>query len=95
MLRAGLKGIEEGYELMPAVEDDIFEMNEEEMAERGIGVLPGSLGEAIKIAKNSELLKEALGEEVHAKFVANKEAEWNAYRTQVHQYEIDNYLPML
>ena len=95
MLRAGLKGIEEGYTLQDAVEDDIFDMSIAEMEERGIGVLPGSLGEAIHHAKDSELLQEALGKEVHAKFIANKVAEWNAYRSQVHQFEIENYLPML
>ncbi len=95
MLRAGLKGIEEGYELADAVEDDIFEMTPAEMQERGIFALPGSLGEAIALAEKSELLKEVLGEQVFEKFLENKRAEWDAYRTQVTQYEVDTYLPML
>lgn len=95
MLRAGLKGIEENYTLRPAVEGDIFEMSDAEMAQAGIDALPGSLKEAIDLAKDSSLLKEALGEEVHSKLINNKIIEWNDYRRQVHKYEIDAYLPKL
>ncbi len=95
MLRAGLKGITENYQLSPATESDIYEMSDTEMAKQGITALPGSLREAIELAKGSALLKEALGEEVHTKLIANKVHEWNEYRRQVHQYEIDKYLPIL
>lgn len=95
MLRAGLEGVEANYPLGPATEHDIFEMSDEAMTQAGITALPGSLKEAIDLAKGSTLLKTALGEEVHAKLIANKLAEWNDYRRQVHQYEIDTYLPKL
>lgn len=95
MLRAGLKGIEENYELAPATEGDIFEMNQAEMNKAGIEALPGSLREAIEYAEDSQLLKDTMGVDLHAKFIENKVIEWNNYRRQVHQYEIDTYLPML
>ena len=95
MLRAGLKGIMENYQLGPATEDDIYEMSDAAMAKAGITALPGSLKDAIDLAKSSSLLKEALGAEVHEKLIANKVHEWNNYRRQVHQYEIDTYLPIL
>lgn len=95
MLRAGLKGVEGQYHLGPATEGDIFEMSDDQMAAAGIGALPGSLREAIALAKGSSLLKDTLGEEVHSKLIENKIIEWNNYRRQVHQYEIDTYLPML
>ncbi|MFA6475071.1 MAG: glutamine synthetase family protein [Patescibacteria group bacterium] len=95
MLRAGLKGIMENYQLSPATENDIFEMSDEAMAKANITALPGSLKEAINLAKNSVLLKDTLGEDVHAKLIMNKEMEWNNYRRQVHHYEIETYLPML
>lgn len=95
ILRAGLKGIEENYQLGPATEGDIYEMSDDAMTKAGITALPGSLREAIELAKNSSLLKEALGAEVHSKLIENKVLEWNNYRRQVHQYEIDTYLPML
>ncbi|MDP3970120.1 MAG: type I glutamate--ammonia ligase [bacterium] len=95
MLRAGLKGIEENYELQQSTEESIFEMSDQEMEDRGINALPGSLREAIEEAKQSDLLKETLGQEVFDKLIENKIIEWNKYRTQVHQYEIDTYLPVL
>ncbi len=95
MLRAGLKGVQEHYQLGAATENDIFEMTDAEMLRAGITALPGSLHDAIDLARGSSLLKETLGEEVHSKLIENKVMEWNNYRRQVHQYEIDTYLPIL
>ncbi|MCK9229607.1 MAG: glutamine synthetase family protein [Syntrophales bacterium] len=95
MLAAGLKGIEEKLVLPDPVEDDIFEMNDRERAERGIASLPGSLGEAIARAENSAFLKEALGDHIFEKFISNKKIEWDLYRTHVSTYELERYLPIL
>ncbi|MFW5791541.1 MAG: glutamine synthetase family protein [Desulfohalobiaceae bacterium] len=95
MLAAGLKGIEEKYELGAPVEDDIFEMTPGEMAERGIDALPGSLNEAVAAMEGSELMKETLGDHFFTQYVANKKVEWDNYRTQITDYEIAKYLPML
>ncbi len=95
MLAAGLKGIEEEAELPPPVEVDVYHLSEEERKERGIGTLPGSLGEALEIMEGSELVKEALGEHVFWSFIRNKKAEWDEYRAQVSEYELKKYLPIL
>ncbi len=95
MLAAGLKGIEEGYELRPAVEDDIFAMSPGKREEKGIDTLPGDLGEAIEATEKSALVKEALGDHVFEKFIANKKIEWEAYRTHVSEFEIAKYLSVL
>ncbi len=95
MLAAGLKGIEEGYELADPVEEDIFEMTPEQRAQRGIESLPGDLAEAIAETERSELVREALGDHIFEKFIANKKIEWDAYRTHVSRYELDRYLPVL
>jgi glutamine synthetase len=95
MLAAGLKGIEEGYELPDPVEEDIFEMSPEARLARGIESLPGSLGEAIAETEKSELVREALGDHIFEKFIANKRIEWDNYRTHVSQFELDKYLPIL
>ncbi len=95
MLAAGLKGIEEGYELPEPVEVDVYQLSEEELKARGIGTLPGSLGEAIELMEKSELVKECLGEHVFWSFIRNKKAEWDDYRAQVTEYEIKKYLPIL
>ncbi len=95
MLAAGLKGIEEGYELPEPVEEDIYEMSEAERRRRGIETLPGSLAEAVAETERSKLVREALGEHIFEKFIANKKIEWDRYRTHVSRYEIENYLPIL
>jgi glutamine synthetase len=95
MLAAGLKGIEDGYELPEAVEKDIFKFTEKDMEEYQIGTLPGSLYEAVVEFQGSELMKEALGEHIHTHLVAEKLAEWDEYRTHVSEFEIQKYLPIL
>lgn len=95
MLAAGLEGIEKGYELRDPVEEDVYEMSAAEREERGITTLPASLSEAIELAENSELVRKTLGEHTFAKLIENKKIEWNKYRTQVTQYELDTYLPIL
>lgn len=95
MLAAGMKGVEEGYELPEPIEEDIFEMSAAEREERGIESLPGSLGQAIHFTERSELVREALGDHIFEKFIANKKIEWDRYRTHVSNYELDKYLPIL
>jgi glutamine synthetase len=95
MLAAGLKGIQEGYELPEPVEEDIFHMSPEARAARGIKSLPGSLAEAVAETEKSDLVREALGDHIFEKFVANKKIEWDAYRTHVSHFEMDKYLPIL
>ena len=45
--------------------------------------------------EHSELVAETLGEHVFDFFLRNKRAEWEEYRRQVTEYELDRYLPML
>jgi glutamine synthetase len=95
MLAAGLKGIEEKYELAGPIEEDIFEMSPAERVSKGIDSLPGSLGEAIPIAEKSELVREALGDHIFEKFISNKKIEWDNYRMHVSKFELEKYLPIL
>ena len=95
MLGAGLKGIEEKLPLAPEATNNIFNMTDAELEADGIKTLPGSLGDAIELFANSELMKEVLGEHIHTFYVHNKRAEWNEYRTQVTQWELDKYLSVI
>ena len=87
--------MEKGYELPPPTEENVFEMSQEERDRRGIGTLPGSLYEAIQLTEKSQLVREALGDHVFNSFIQNKKVEWDRYRTQVTDYELKNYLPIL
>jgi len=95
MLAAGLEGIEKGLEPPPPVEENVYEMSEDERAARGVGTLPASLLEAILLTEKSELVRKALGEHVFSAFIQNKKIEWDQYRTQVTEYELKRYLPIL
>ena len=92
MLGAGLKGIEEKLPLMPEATNNIFNMTDAELEAAEIKLLPGTLGEAIELFAESELMKEVLGEHIHSFYVANKREEWKEYRLQVSEWELDKYL---
>jgi glutamine synthetase len=95
VLAAGMKGIEEGYELAREAEDDMWTLNERERKSLGIEPLPKSLYDAINIAEQSELLAETLGEHVFDFFLRNKRKEWEEYRIQVSAFERDRMLPVI
>jgi glutamine synthetase len=80
MIAAGLTGIEKQYVLE---------------ASSDVQTLPANLNEAISIMEKSELVRETLGESVFEYVLRNKRAEWQEYRRQVSQFELDRYLPVL
>ena len=95
VLAAGMKGIEEGYDLPREAEDDMWSLSERERQSLGIEPLPKSLYDAINIAEKSELLAETLGEHVFDFFLRNKRREWEEYRIQVSTFERDRMLPVI
>ncbi len=95
MLAAGLEGIEKKYELADPIEENLFEMSSQEREQRGIGSLPINLSDAISLTENSQLVRKALGDHVFDSFIKNKKIEWDQYRTQVTEYELKRYLPIL
>ena len=94
ILAAGLKGIEEKYELPPATEDDVWSLTDGERRALGLQPLPGSLEQAIIAMENSELVAETLGEHVFDFFLRNKKAEWAEYKKHVTRFELDRYLSL-
>ncbi len=95
MLAAGLEGIEKGYEPPEPVEENVYEMTDEERKKKNIGTLPASLYEAIQLCEKSELVRKALGEHVFHSLIKNKKIEWDQYRIHVTEYEVKRYLPIL
>ncbi|MQF48964.1 glutamine synthetase [SAR202 cluster bacterium AC-647-N09_OGT_505m] len=95
MLAAGMDGIEKEMPSPNPVGENVYEMGEEERNRRGIRTLPESLWEAVLLTEKSDLMRQALGEHVLDSFVQNKKIEWNQYKTQVTNYELERYLPIL
>ncbi len=92
MIAAGLDGVEKGMTLADPVEESLFEMDAARVAERAIKELPGTLGDSIEELKADPVICAALGDHVLEHYVEAKTAEWNEYRTQVTQWELDRYL---
>jgi glutamine synthetase len=95
LLHAGLEGIEKGYELPPPMETNLYHLTAEQRRERGIVSLPETLGEAIDELSQSELMKKALGPHIFDRYVELKRKEWDEYRVQLTQWEMEKYLAVL
>ena len=95
MLGAGLDGIKNKMKVAPITEENIFRMTKEQRAAHQIDTLPAYLYEAVNYTRNSELVKKILGEHTFEKFIANKDIEWDCYRTHVSSYELERYLSTL
>ncbi|EPZ50872.1 type I glutamate--ammonia ligase [Alicyclobacillus acidoterrestris] len=92
LLAAGLDGIERNLPLAPPVNRNIYIMSDAEKEEVGIRSLPPTLNDAIDALAKDEVLREALGQHVLLHFIEAKKIEYNIYRTQVTEWEKDQYL---
>ncbi|MBN1762451.1 MAG: glutamine synthetase [Methanomicrobia archaeon] len=95
MLAAGLAGIEGKYELIAPREEDVYLMSEADRAAKGIASLPGSLIEAIALVEQSDLVREALGDHIFNNFITSKKVEWDKYRVNVTEWELQEFLGVL
>jgi glutamine synthetase len=95
ILAAGLKGIEQEYELPLEAEDDVWALSDAERRALGYKPLPVNLDQAVHLMEESELVAETLGEQAFNYFLANKQREFREYRAQVTPYELRTNLEML
>jgi len=94
LLRAGLDGIIKKMPLPAPVDRNIYVLSEEERLQAGIPNLPVSLAEALQELKRDETICDALGDHALTHFLELKEIEWDLYRTQVHQWEREQYMTL-
>ena len=95
LLQAGLEGIEKGYELPEPMEKNLYHLAPDDRRRLGIEQLPETLGEAIELTAESELVLRTLGEHTFNRFVEIKRQEWEDYRVQVTPWELERYLGIL
>ena len=89
MLAAGLSGIQQQLPLEPPCEGDSCPAD-------GVGRrLPESLGEAVELFANSQLMREAMGPLVHDYLVQAKRKEWEEYQAVVTPWERERFLAVL
>src|ERR671939_796831 len=95
LLQAGLEGVEHGYELPEPMEKNLYHLSPDDRRRLGIEQLPETLGEAIELTAESELVLRTLGEHTFNRFIEIKRQEWEDYRVQVTPWELDRYLAIL
>lgn len=91
LIAAGLDGIERGLDPGPACTDDLFQLSLAQVRERGIALLPQSLGEAVGALEADAVIRAALGETLAGEFIRLKRAEWTEYARHVSGWEIARY----
>ncbi|MBC7340321.1 MAG: type I glutamate--ammonia ligase [Firmicutes bacterium] len=92
MLKAGLDGIRKRIQPPPPQNRNLYRMTPDEREMLGVDTLPGTLWEALQELDRDPVVQEALGEHIYHRFREAKIIEWNAYRTQVHPWELEQYL---
>jgi glutamine synthetase len=95
MLAAGLDGVERKLQAPPPIEESAYELTEADLRERSIGVLPGSLDEALQELERDQVVRDALGEHAYKGFVRAKRREWDDYRLQVTAWERARYFEVV
>ena len=95
LLAAGLEGIEHGYELPEPMEKNLYHLAPDDRKRLGIEQLPETLGEAIELTAESELVLRTLGEHIFNRYIEIKRQEWEDYRVQVTPWELERYLSIL
>jgi glutamine synthetase len=91
-LAAGLDGVRRKQPPPETIDKNIWTLSVRERRRYKIQELPRDLGEAITLIKRSPFVRDTLGEHVFNYFIAAKEAEWQDYIAQVHDWEIERYL---
>ena len=92
MLTAGMEGVREEIEPPVGAGNNIYHMTSVERDRAGIETLPGDLYEAHQALIADDLICRALGPHVVEALTNATNAEWDAYRTAVHPWELDRYL---
>lgn len=92
VLEAGLDGLQRKLEIPSPIEINTYNLTPQQEKELGIQRLPTNLSLALQEMKKDVYIKDVLGEHIFSKYISLKEAEWAAYNSTVHSWEIDNYL---
>ncbi|MCE5195475.1 MAG: glutamine synthetase family protein [Nitrospiraceae bacterium] len=92
MLAAGLDGIEKNLSLQEPIEEDLYQFDEDKLASKNIETLPSSLYEAITELEKNKLMQTVLGEHLYRRYIHTKKEEWNEFKMQVTEWEVEKYL---
>ena len=94
IVAAGLDGIDNKLDPGDPLNVNLYELTLEQIEQRGIGLLPQSLHEALDALDKDEVIKAGLGTELAAEFLRVKRMEWIEYSRHVSGWESQRYLEM-
>ena len=92
MLKAGLDGIVQELPLPEPVEEALYAIEPARFTKFVTGSLPSNLSLALDELENDSVMAETFGTQLLERFVEAKRIEWEQYRVQVTQWELDRYL---
>lgn len=93
-LASGLDGIRNQLTPPDPVNLNLYRTSEQERTELGVDSLPANLRTALQALEEDTVVGGALGEHILTHFLDAKWIEWDVYQSQVHQWELDQYLSM-
>lgn len=91
MLKSGLEGIKKGLSTPEPVEENVYDFDAEILKARHIETLPGSLLEAVRHLERNDLVKETFGDKLFRKYVDIKQKEWDEFKIEVTEWEVEKY----
>ena len=91
VLAAGLEGIRENLDPGLPQSENLYDLSDAQLAERGIQPLPKTLAEAVDAFEADPFVERVLGSALKNEFVALKRAEWEEYHNAVSAWEIEKY----
>lgn len=94
ILRAGFEGIKNNSKPPKPVEENVYAYETDILKDKGIGLLPRSLWEALEYYYKSKVAKRALGDVLFQRYYEIKLKEWEEYSIQVSKWEHDKYLEL-
>ncbi len=92
MLKAGLDGIKNNLTPPDPVEEDVYHFDDAKLRELNIETLPYTLWGALKELRVDSVMQQVLGAHTYERYIEAKTEEWDEYRIQVTQWELDKYL---
>jgi glutamine synthetase len=92
ILAAGLEGIREQFDPGEPNLVNAYSLTADQLAERGIGMLPRTLAQAIEAFAMDPLSKKVFGDAMFDAYVTYKRQEWESYHCAVSDWEQKRYL---
>jgi glutamine synthetase len=95
LCHSGLEGMKKKIDPGEPTEKNLYAMSREERASLGIESLPETFGQALDEFENSKFMEKVLGRVAFKNFLNVKRAEWDTYKAQISDWELDRYLRWL